>query len=386
MFTHIRGKELITVEDYILLSSNLSYQLEARHFKRRALLGYILGPCRSEQMENVLLKAIDYLREAYKEKRRNIGSAAVLHPLRTTAILVNYMPEPTIMDLVCALLHDKDEDLLEEKLKPDCWEESNKIFEQMLEFFEPDSRDYLNKRIDLLARKDNQSYNEYLGLIIENAEQMPELLHVKLADRLDNTFDTNLQQPSISRYNFFRNIFDILFVPNFSGVKFNEFHFLPPEEEGTILLAQLFKDAIVMSVLRSAGYDKKDVVNQHLFDALAIAGIREAQWIVLELFASFITDVTEQRRIVRDAMDYCCGGGLEAVRSVGGLHRLDGLIMEYYAMADSQMRKEKMRELFEDHHFLAEVLIVFVAIFANFLHDPDYYIKGISVSGITPIE
>ncbi|MBM3326378.1 MAG: hypothetical protein FJY65_05290 [Calditrichaeota bacterium] len=376
---------LVTTEEFLVLSAEINYQLSAREINRQALLALVLGMTEIEE-KDVLLDTIACLQIGYGKQTRKIGPLAILHPLRTAAILARVMSKPTMLDLLGALLHDKEEDLVSQRIGETDYQRLEEEFAAMLRHIDHAHQWYLGERLDLLRRREDQSYTQYIGRILDNAHQMPDLLHIKLADRFDNTFDIHLQRPGVIRYNFFRTVFDILFVPDFPGVQVSEYHFLPGEDESIILISQIFKNANFMSLLRQEGLDRLDETTANLFDALAIANIREAQWIALELFASYIVNVKRQRELLIEVMDYCQSGGTFAVTSRERGHPLDGTFMERYGGLSDEARRNKIRELYRDKEQLARVTLAFIAIFSSFLNDPNFYLQGISRGGIRAVD
>lgn len=372
---------LIATEDFLILSAEINYQLSPSRPNYPALAALILGPAKIPEMAPVL-DTMECIGEGYAKRRRKLGPLALLHPLRATAILARSMPEPTALDVLGALLHDKEEDLTPRKMADGEWIRFDKAFQEVMREIDQDHQWYLGERISLMQRPKEITYSEYLSRILDHAPQMPDLLHVKLADRLDNTLDTHLQRPGVTRYNFYRAVFDILFVAGYPGVKVNEYHFLPGEEESVLLMSQLFKNTVFLSLIRKARLDQLDETTTLLFDAVAVAGIRKAQWIALELFASFVTDVRRQRELVVETIDYCYAGGTAQITSKASGHILDGTFHEYYGDVDDAERKRRLGLLFCDKEQLTRVILAFIAVFSNFLNDPGFFLQGIDRNGV----
>jgi len=372
---------LITPEEFLILSAEISYQLTPTKPNFPALTHLILGPARIPETTPVT-DALECLHIAYGRRLRKLGPLQLIHPLRATAILARSMPEPTLLDILGALFHDKEEDLTEDKLTDAEWTKFSYRFDKLLEKIDRDHQWYLGERISLLCRHPESSYNEYIGHILDHSVQMPDLLHIKLADRLDNTFDTHLQNSGVNQLNFYRNLFDILFVPGFKGVVVDDFHFLPGEKDSVLLLSQLFKNIIFLSLSRAEKRDQLDKTTSMLFDAVAIAGIREAQWILLEIFASFITNLKDQWRIVSETLEYTHLGGAQQITTKAGGNILDGIVSEYFGILSDDERKARLALLFQDKNKLARVILAFIVVFSSFLNDPTYYLHGIERSGI----
>jgi hypothetical protein len=376
------SRELLTVEQFLTLSAKINYQLSARALNKPALLSLVLGSDSFEGSEReALLLAFDLLQAGYQGDRRRVGTPGILHPLRTAAILARSMTRPSILHVLSALLHDKDEDLTAPVIGEERWRIVEGLHAALLEKLDEQDRGELERRIDLLSARTSETYQEYLARVIDSAREMPDLVHVKLADRIDNTFDVNLQHPGVTRFNFFRAVFDILFMPGFRGVTMGRFHFMPDEEEGVMLLGQLFKDVFFLALLRHEGLDATDHTTRRLFEGLAVAGIREAQWLILEMFNTCIRGVEEQRAILRSVMQYCSEGGAAAITSRDSGHELDGVLLESYMASREGHRKEMLTRLFQNRELLAKLVLTFIVVFASFINDPAYTLRGIETLG-----
>lgn len=380
------ARELLTIEQYITLSAKINYQLTSLSLNRPALLALVLGPAELDERErDVLLSAFDVLRAGYQQDRRRLGTPGILHPLRTAAIIARSLPRPTLLHLLAALLHDKDEDLSEEELGAHRWALMQKEYGALLELLAPAERQRLERYIELLSNRGFATYQDYLGRILHEARQLPELLHVKLADRIDNTFDINLQHPGVTRYNFYRAVFDILFMPGFRGVQMGSFHFMPEVDEGVMLLSQLFKDTFFLALLRSSHLDGVDELTHRLFVGLAVAGIREAQWLALEMFNTCMEDVERQRALLMSVMQYCRTGGAGAVTSEEAGGELDGMLLASYTAARQGLHKQMLTKLFQNRDLLAKMVLAFIVVFASFINDPSFSIQGIDLEGVEAV-
>ena len=167
-------------------------------------------------------------------------------------------------------------------------------------------------------------------------------------------------------------IFDAMFLPNYSGPRV-PFRYVPlTEDEGAQLLANLFKNAQFISLLRSTGCQIEGPTAR-LADALLMASLRIAGFLVQDVLAGGL-DVPSHMGTLDYIREYCLGGGLAAVRPSGS-HALDGMFLVRYGL--SLGRKDRLRGLFRDKYQLAQVALAFLAIFESFLVDPDYCIDGI---------
>jgi hypothetical protein len=373
----------LTIDGFLRLSADITLHLQARPFSGPALLDLILGPARLPDHVPVL-EAISYLQDGYAERRRKNGTLAILHPLRTAALLSRRMSQPSFLDFFGALLHDKEEDLTTEVVGAEEWGRLQAQFGLMLQKIDGNHRWFLGERIALLSRKSGQTYHGYLGEILRKAKVMGDLLHCKLADRLDNTLDIAVEYRGSSRAGFFETAFGVLFLPGYE-VAAGKRSFLPHEERCVLLMSQLFKNAVFMSLLRAGGFDDQDDTTRRLFADLAETSRSQAEWIAMELLAAHLPGRDERYEILRDTMNYCREGGLEAVRARtrGGV--LDGTFLESYAVADEVDRKRQLAAIYRDKKFFTRLMVIFIAMFSCFINDRDYYIHGIAPEGIRPV-
>lgn len=379
-------RELITVEEYLALSAKINYQLSARYLNRQALLALVLGPSVFDERERqVLQRTFDVMQAGYQQERRRLGTPGILHPLRTTALLARTVDRPTLMHVVAAMLHDKDEDLTKEGLDAESWEAMQSEYAGLTALLLPEEREQLEELVRLLTAPASATYQAYLGRILDSAARLPTLLHIKLADRIDNTLDVHLQHPGVTRYNFYRAVFDILFMPAFRGIEMGSFHFMPEPEVGVMLLSQLFKDTFFLALLRATGLDTLDAISSRLFTGLAVAGIREAQWLALEVFQTRLPEVERQRAVLLSVMEYCMEGGAAAVRTKEAGGELDGMLLESFTASRAGQQKDMLTRLFNDHELLIKLVLAFIVVYASFINDPEYTIEGIHTDGMRPV-
>jgi hypothetical protein len=374
----------ITVESHMALSATINWHLSARKIDLGALLRVILGPARVAD-HAPLLETLSYLRHAYGERRRKSGPAAVLHCLRTASMLARIMPEPGMLDLLGALLHDKEEDLTVEELGTDEWDRLQAEFACVLTKIDADHRWFLGERIAFLRRRDNQTYYQYLGQVLGKAAEMPDLLHCKLADRLDNTMDIAVQRPPTDQHDFFETAFGVLFLPNYQ-LRTQDVASEPDSDACVLLISQLFKNVVLMSMLRAQRLDQLDEVTSTLFTALAVVGRAQAEWGAVALLTSAIAGSEARRKLVLDIMEYCAAGGIAAVtrKERGGL--LDGSFLEHFAEPDDKLRKKRLEHVYGNKPLFIRLLVMFIGIFTTFTTDPNYTLRGVSSTGLHPVD
>jgi hypothetical protein len=376
-------RELLTIEEFLTLSAKINYQLSARALRPEVLLSLVLGPSKLDpRAQGVLVEAFAALQAGYDTDRRRLGTPGILHPLRAAAILARTVRDPPLVSLLAALFHDKEEDLTEKELGPERFQRMQARFQAMEAMLAEAERARLRSLLHWLTNS-GRSYSEYVGQVSDHAGELPELLHVKLSDRIDNTFDVHLQHPGVAGYNFYRAVFDILFQPGFRGVSMGRFHFMPDVSEGVMLLSQLFKDTLLLAILRNHRLDQQDEPTHRLFTGLAVAGIREAQWLALEMFNTVYADVARQRALLLEVMEYCAQGGIASVRATGATGELDGIFVRFTSGSRAD-QKAVLVELFQDGERLARMVLAFIVVFASFLNDPSYTLRGIDRSGAHP--
>lgn len=374
MNCHDRYSPQVTLDDFMYLSGQLSLALSARRLDGAALLRLILGKA-SLPEEAPLLDTILYLLHGYGDRRRKIGPLAVLHPLRVAAILCRCMPEPTELDLLGALLHDKEEDLTPEALGGARWQQLQEEYRALISKIDSESQWLLGERVAILARRPGQSYDEYLSQIILRSRVMPDLLHVKLCDRWDNTADIVVQRDTMPGYNFLEAAFALMYLPDFEFPVIPD-HSLPDKESCVVLLSALYKNAWFMSLLRKADLANLDDITSRLFYAVAYISRVQAAWMAGEVLALSIPDNDTRREILLDTMAYCAGGGIGAVTAPSRGHPLDGTILRFFAVSDDAERHAQLGAIYDDKEFLCRLMVTFVAVFTSFITSSTYYIDG----------
>ena len=374
----------ITVEGHLTLSATIYWHLSARKIDLRALLRVILGPAKVPD-QSPLLEALNYLHHAYGDRRRKNGPAAVLHCLRIAAMLARVMPSPPTLDLLGAFLHDKEEDLTREELGSAEWDRVQSEFVRVLEKIDSNHRWFLGERIALLWRQSSQSYYDYVGTVLSKVRTMPDLLRCKLADRLDNTLDIAVQRTPTEQNAFFELAFSMLFLPGYQPAS-NDWAVVPDVEACVLLISQLFKNVVLMSMLRQQELDHLDDTTSRLFHALATTSSEQAQWAVAGLLSSPEIGWQDRRSLLREMMDYCAGGGMAAIRRKDKGGSLDGSFLEHFAHPDDRTRKKQIERLYNDKPLVIRMLVLYIGIFTSFVADPTYYLHGIDRTGLHPVD
>lgn len=376
---------VITTHDFFSLSSYLNYQLSGSPINWRAVLT-LMNPERFNQMEeDLIIETLIYLGEAYGQEKRVLGPFAVLHPIRAASLLSRSSGSTTTLDLLTTLLHDKNEEITENKYSGEDWQKLETMYQMLIKKIDTIEKWYLNERIHFLTRDRNEPYYEYLSSLINQARATPELIKVKLADRLDNTLDLRMDlYEDVSGVDCYQVIFEALFTDTYKGPGVRNPHYTERKINGAIRLYELFKNAVFLSLLRSENIVLDDAALR-LYDSLAITSINEAHNIMLHIFGYHIKDLQIQKAILMDVMAYCNKGGIRGI-TVSGSHRLDGFLKNNFDYENKAQLRIKLKELYNDKELMAEASIAFAATFTNFLNDRSFIIKGITAEGIQPIE
>lgn len=375
--------------DFLRLSAALHLQLSAEGVGRENILRIITNRAPLEQPgdHEVLLQVFEYLSDAYGMRRRLVGPPAILHPLRATALLNMASDKPQLLDMLTELLHDKYEDITIDILGRDHFVNVESKFIGLLQAIDPADEWYLMERLDHLTIKNEESYYQYIGRLLNRAVTTRELVRVKLADRLDNTLDLHIEvDDSLRSADFFRVIFETLFLPSGAGYDPGCEHPITPPLNGAQRLYQLFKNAVLLSMIREKHLAVEDPTERRLFEALALASMYEAQRITLHIMAYHETDIEKQRSLLMDVLHYAQEGGMMRITPPSKRFSLDGLFMRQFDYVNSKERDRRLDKLYQDKGLMLQAALGFVVIFLNFVNSPDYWIRGISDQGITVAE
>jgi hypothetical protein len=371
--------------DFLKLSAALNMQLTAEGVGWENILRIITNrtPLNNVGERDALRHVFEYLSRAYGLQRRRVGPPAILHPLRATALLTQAAGKPKLLDLLTELVHDKFEDLTVEKLGPDRFAQAESKFKNLLKDIDPADEWYLMERLNHLTRRKEETYYQYIGRLLDCASQTPELVRVKLADRLDNTLDLHIDVDDfLKETDFFQVVFQLLFPPSGSGYRPAFEHPITPPLNGAHRLYQLFKNAILLSLIREKHAAIGDSTARRLFESLGMASVQESQRIALHIMAYHETSIPRQRDLLMKVLSYAQEGGLTRITSPSSEHALDGLFTTNFDYADSATREQHLELLYKDKGLMLQAAVGFVGIFMSFVHSSDYWIRGISDHGI----
>jgi hypothetical protein len=374
------------LEEFLKLSAFLNLQLFATGVGRDNILSIILGrKVLPSADREVLLRVLEYLDAVYGRRRRRLGSLAVLHPLRAATLLARAPSEPTTLDLLTALLHDKLEDLTPTEIGPETYHQSETEFRDLLRRIDPTDQWYLMERLDWLTRRPGETYFHYIGRLLKQSETTRELIRVKLADRLDNTLDTRIEiEDPMHGVDFFETVFKLLFVPGYRGYDPGFPHPARSPVNGAQRLYQLFKNAVVLSLIRQRGSVVDDASAASLFAALATASMKEAERIVLHILGYHAPEVGEQRRLLLETMEYAQSGGMGRVTFPSEWRSLDGLFLSSFENTGPASRDDNLARLGQNRPLMLQAALAFIVIYLSFLNDPGYFIADVSENGIHP--
>lgn len=375
------------LNEFFRLSAMLNYQLSAVGVGRASIVDTILDGRQVDPDEQAVLgEVLTYLERAYSHKQRRLGPLAVLHPLRATALLVRAQEEVNLLDLLTELLHDKFEDIVESDFPQDEWHRLEGHLAGLLRRIDPPSEWYLMERLDVLTRRsDGETYYEYIGRILKRAAATPELVRVKLADRLDNTLDMRIDfRDPLEGVDFFALLFRTMLHQPVPASTPPRPHPVRAPLDGARRLYELFKNTVLLSLVRQHLHPGSDATAQVLFDAIAAASMREAQRVVLHLFTYHVTDVERQHDLLMETLAYCRDGGISEVTRVNPANRLDGLFLERFDAPSSQARQRKLEELYQDKELMVAAGLAFIVIFMSFRDDCEFVVRGVTPAGITP--
>lgn len=381
---------IFDLTEFLKLSSVLNYNLSAASLNRYNMLLYILGGKRldaDDRMElekkSLMMEALGYLFSAYSHKRRRLGPMAVLHPLRAAALMTRAKEVPSLDGLLAALFHDILEDVQSVDFEAQEWRDMEQRLFEMLEHLPAEEESRLIQRLKCLTRTKSESYYRYIGRMLECSAAFPDVVEVKLADRLDNTLDMRIElEDPLAGIDCFQSIFQLMFVSNYSGYVPQTEHQPATAMNGARRLQQLYKNAVLLSLIRQLSLTAETNSRRTLFEAVAEASLKEAQRTLMHVLGYHFKDHRGQRQLLLDAMDYCFSGRSDLVTKPDDQRMLDGLFATYFAPTDGKVLRQQLDGLYQNKPLMIQASIAFIVIFLSFLNDPRYFVRGISIEGI----
>ncbi|HDP99128.1 MAG TPA: hypothetical protein ENN22_08095 [bacterium] len=371
---------------FLRLSAVLNYQLSAKTIDWNNIINIILGPkSLPAESKSILITVLEYLSKVYGKKKRRLGPLSILHPLRSTALLAHVTDHPTLLNLMTILLHDNFEDIKPRHFEIKNWLKFDAKFQNFLKMIPETDQWFLIERLSWLTKTPNETYYHYIGRLLNQSKNSPEVVRVKLADRLDNTLDMRIEyQDPLQKVDFFEIIFQMLFSNTFKGYQPDIPHPPPALLNGAQRLYQLFKNTVLMSLIRQKNAAHGDQEANIIFQYLARASMREAQRIALHIFGYHEHDASKTRQLLIDTMNYVQAGGIDSITPPIPEQRLDGLFVSTFDEIKRNLREQKLSELYSDKPLMIQTSVAFIVIFLSFINDPNYYVKGISEEGVKP--
>ena len=181
----------------------------------------------------------------------------------------------------------------------------------------------------------------------------------------------------------FQVIFDTIFTNAYKGLRLEHAHPVARKINGAMRLYQLYKNTVLLTLLRTAGLVLPEYGGK-LLHSLAVASIREAQTILLHTFAYHIPDPADQRALLLEVMTYAHRDGFSQI-SESGTQRLDGLFTGHFTFDSKEAKKQGLETLYQDKWLMGLSAAAFLVLFASFINDSQFRIKGIEPAGIFPV-
>jgi len=370
---------LHNLDEFLRLSAVISYQLNAGDTGLENVAIIVSGPHRlSDEQQAVLLSTLRYLREAYGPARRNLGPLSVLHPIRAAALLSRAQQPFSFLDLLTELLHDKFEDIRQDGIPFERWQTLEDSFHQILKQMNHQDEWFLMERLRILTREcAGETYSQHIGALVARSRKTPELIAVKLADRLDNTLDMRVAvRDPLDDIDFFEGLFRLLFVKGHSGWQQQTRHSSHVAIDGAQRLRQLYKNVVLLSVMRKhrAVLAPPDL---ELFQAIAEASANEAKRIVHHIFAYHLTGADKQREIISRILFPSAASG-----SIPELPRDPEvmLVQLFTPMLDEQdrdVRRKHLQALYLNKKMMIRAAFGLLTVCLNFLNDTSYFIEHV---------
>lgn len=378
--------------EFLKLSSVLNYNLSAASLNRYNVLLFIIenkqldtDSQRDRDAKSIIMESLGFLFAAYSQKRRRLGPMAVIHPIRAAALFARSRDQVGLVELLSALFHDILEDIQSTDFKTSQWKEMESVLFGILQRLGPEEEEQLVNNLLNLTRLSGESYYRYIGRLLDHAGDSPFLTQIKLADRLDNTLDMRIDlQDPLEGVDFFENLFQILYVRNYRGKPLALGHPTSTVLNGAKRLYQLFKNAVLLSLIRQKTSPDRSSEFDHLFEAVCTASLKEAQRTFIQLVHYHYRDTTEQRQLLMETMDYCYRGRIDLVTKPDKEILLDGLFSSYFGFATKKKLERTLHRLYQNKPLMIEASIAFITIFLSFLNDPGFFVRGISDKGMEP--
>jgi hypothetical protein len=293
---------IIDSHGFLELSALLNYQLSGSPIDWRAILAQIVKKHRTD--DDLLFEALTYLGDVYGQRKRKIGPLMILHPIRVATLLAKTQGEPSTLNILAALFHDLREDMDETDYSKSDRQVLERRYTSLQEKLDSKSRWLLEERIYFLTKAKEQGYRQYLEGLLSYALKTPELIVIKLIDRLDNTYDLRLDiTDEAEKAHFYTTIFDAIFTKSYKGLSFSAPHPITSNINGAMRLFQLYKNIVFLTLIRANKLKLEDKANM-LFESLVMASSKEAQNVILHIFAYHLCAPGEQKALLHDILAF----------------------------------------------------------------------------------
>lgn len=378
--------------EFLRLSAFLNYNLSATSLNRYNVLMFIISDKAihpdedaNRDHKSIIMEALHYLFDAYSKKRRRLGPKAILHPLRATALYSMTFEELSLIDILSILLHDVPEDISPKTYDSIKWKRMEERIDALFDRLDPETEEELLWRLDSLTKRDHDSYYSYIARLLERSQNIPQIVQIKLADRLDNTLDMRIDiRDPIEGVDFYKTIFELLFLNNYRDADTRVRHHQSTSMNGARRLYQLFKNIVLLSLVRQNHLTGSGDLSSALFNNIARASLKEAQRGFIQLAGNNIKDLRKRRGLVLETMEYCFSGRTGLATKPDPSSMIDGLFSDYFGHKDRVIRHQQIDSLYHNKELMFQTCIAFIVIFISFLNDPDFYVRGIDSEGIHP--
>ncbi|MDM8554320.1 hypothetical protein QUF75_06280 [Desulfococcaceae bacterium HSG7] len=381
---------LYDLTSFLRLSAVINYNLSASSLNRHNILRLILEGKRLHHnhqkdldQKGIVMEALNYLFSAYSQKRRRLGPMAVLHPLRATALFTRALDEVTLVDVLSILFHDVPEDIHPGDFDNVIWKKMEEQIYSLFDRLDNQEEETLLKCLESLTKRDGESYFHYIWRLLETTDHSYNAIQIKLADRLDNTLDMRIDlKDPLDDIDFYYIIFQILFEGQQQVYTPETAHPPTASMNGSKRLYQLFKNVVLLSLVRKKGVGDSTAAIQHLVTTISKASLKEAQRIFVHLIGYHYTDIKLQRELLLDVMNYCHSGKTCFITAPDSDQMVDGLFLNTFGVLSDQKRAQQLDILYQNKPLMLQAAIAFIVLFSHFLNDPCFFLGGINADGV----
>lgn len=271
----------------------------------------------------------------YKTETRKKGTLAIFHPLRVANLVCQIIPFEIKHNVLVALLHDIFEDIKpkDEDSENFNWVTKYNEFQNILDELNDNEKWFLFERLKWLTKLKGESYIKYISRLLESSKSnqrkdgTPQVLAIKLADRLDNIFDLGISlKDPLENKSLFEEIIKVLY--GFSSSK--KVTGLNPKTSynNSERLFQLSKNIILLSLVSQyKEFFRQDYIVK-IFNSLVNASLKESERIALRILNSPIN--FDKKACLIETMEYSISGKFDLITSQNKSSSLDGLFISKF--------------------------------------------------------